>query len=83
MYEEDSLCYLLNPQNKEQRQTTKNRREGWLEDHLYLPSHITFNQREEILQKYGKQALVVEKDVSLTNKLHFVISILNSFFFVN
>ena len=72
MYAEDSLCYLIKPNSKKKIKDIETKRAAWLEDYLYLPSHITFNQRAEILRKYGNQALVVEKDVS-ASKLNLLI----------
>ena len=65
MYQEDSLCYLLEPQSKQSISSLNKRRAEWLEDHLYLPSHITFNQREEKIHPHGQNALSIEKDVSI------------------
>ena len=64
MYAEDALCYLIKKPNKKQLKDLELKRASWLEDYLYLPSHITFNQRAEILSKYGSPALHIEKDVS-------------------
>ena len=65
MYPEDSLRYLLEPQSKQTIFNLNKRRAEWLEDYLYLPSHVTFNQREEIIRKHGANALYIEKDVSI------------------
>ena len=64
MFPDDALCYLIKPQSKESLKSLELRRAAWLEDYLYLPSHITFNAREAIIKKYGEQALYIEKDVS-------------------
>ena len=40
MYPEDSLMYLRDPETKTD---VNKQRSKWLEDHLYLPSHITSN----------------------------------------
>ena len=78
MYQEDSLSYLLAPQSKQTMHNLERRRAEWLEDYLYLPSHINFDQREEMILKHGKSALLVDKDVSfgcLIAKSFFIIHV--------
>jgi len=43
MYAEDSINYLIAPQSKSSLKSLELKRAAWLEDYLYLPSHITFN----------------------------------------
>ena len=71
MYAEDGLAAIqLDPsfvqghRDKNSLKSLQLKRAAWLEDYLYLPSHITFNQRAEVLRKYGPQSIMIEKDVS-------------------
>ena len=66
MYKEDSVIYgmIKLPPSKNDIKNINKRRGEWLEDFLYLPSHVTSNKRKDILKKYGQEALFIEKDVS-------------------
>ena len=63
-YGEDSVRYLVEPKTKKSKIKLADQRLQWLEDHLYLPSHVTNAQREKIMDSYGLKTKIVEKDVS-------------------
>ena len=65
MYNEDSFASSVRPVSKESLRSISLNRAAWLEDYLYLPSHITYSKRAEIKRKYGDAAFNIEKDVSL------------------
>ncbi len=74
MYAEDDLSLLMKHQSKESLKAQAAKRAKWLEEYLYLPSHITDNSRKEAFKKYGPDAILVQKDVSSllkSRKLHF------------
>ena len=67
MYTEDSFCYLMDSKSKTKRNISREKRANWMQEHLYLPSYISMNERSDMLNKYGgSEALHVEKDVSPT-----------------
>ena len=43
MYSEDAMAYLMKPQSPKSLRDLRLKRAAWLEDYLYLPSHVTFN----------------------------------------
>ena len=59
MYSEDSVRYLLDPSP----QALSDKKDQWLHDCDYLPSHLTRGERE---QKLAKHPMFVEKDFRVT-----------------